>query len=88
MPRFSKIVRANCEISVSSSDGRTPTRFERNVIANIIDPKINDIIINVVPAFLERGSLNAVMPSEIASTPVTAVVPLANAFNIKNAVMG
>ena len=43
---------------------------------------------SVAPAFLLRGSLKAVIPLDIASTPVTAVVPLANAFRIKKNVIG
>ena len=48
---------------------------------------MRDIQIRVMPAFLLRGSLNAVMPLEIASTPVNAVVPLAKACRIRNGVM-
>jgi len=44
------------------------------------------IQISVMPAFRERGSLNAVMPSLIASMPVSAVHPLENARRIRNAV--
>jgi len=44
---------------------------------------MTDIIINAWPAFFVRGSLNAVIPFEIASTPVKAVVPLAKAFKIR-----
>ena len=51
-------------------------------------PRISAIQINVVPAFLLRGSLKAVMPFEMASTPVRAVVPLAKAFRIKKKVNG
>ena len=38
-----------------------------------------DIQISVMPALRLRGSLKAVMPFEIASTPVSAVVPLEKA---------
>ena len=38
-----------------------------------------DIQIKVMPALRLRGSLKAVMPFEMASTPVRAVVPLAKA---------
>ena len=44
-----------------------------------------DIQISVMPALRLRGSLKAVMPFEIASTPVSAVVPLANACRIRKA---
>ena len=40
----------------------------------------------VMPALRLRGSLNAVMPLEIASTPVRAVVPLENACRSRNSV--
>ena len=40
--------------------------------------------INVMPALRLLGSLKAVMPLEMASTPVSAVVPLANACRIRN----
>ena len=36
---------------------------------------MTDIQISVMPALRLRGSLNAGMPFEIASTPVSAVVP-------------
>jgi hypothetical protein len=45
-------------------------------------------MIRVMPAFLLRGSLNAVMPLEMASTPVRAVVPLEKAFRIRKMVTG
>ena len=48
------------------------------------EPRINAIQIKVVPALRLRGSLNAVIPFEIASTPVSAVVPLAKALKIRN----
>ncbi len=40
---------------------------------------MTDIQIKVMPALRLRGSLKAVMPLEMASTPVSAVVPFANA---------
>ncbi len=44
---------------------------------------MSDIQIRVMPAFLLRGSLKAVMPFEMASTPVRAVVPLEKACSSK-----
>jgi hypothetical protein len=41
------------------------------------------MIVSVVAAFLDCGYLNAAVPSAIASTPVRAVVPAANAFRIR-----
>ena len=46
-------------------------------------PRIPDIHRSVIPALRLRGSLNAGMPFEIASTPVSAVVPLENAWRIR-----
>jgi len=48
------------------------------------EPRMLDIHISVTPAFLLRGSLKAGIPLEIASTPVTAVVPLENACSSRN----
>ena len=42
------------------------------------------IHIRVMPALRLRGSLKAGMPFEIASTPVTAVVPLEKAWSSRN----
>ena len=42
-----------------------------------------DIQSSVIPALRLRGSLNAGMPFEIASTPVRAVVPLEKACRIE-----
>ncbi len=42
------------------------------------------IHIRVMPALRLRGSLNDMVPLEMASTPVNAVVPLENACKIKN----
>lgn len=46
------------------------------------------IAINVCAALRLRGSLKAVMPLEIASTPVSAVQPLANALSSRKIVNG
>ena len=51
-------------------------------------PRMADIQIRVMPALRLRGSLKAVMPLEMASTPVRAVVPLAKARRIRNSVSG
>ncbi len=47
-------------------------------------PRIADIQIKVMPALRLLGSRKAGMPLEIASTPVSAVVPLENARKIRN----
>ena len=43
-------------------------------------PRMADIQIRVMPALRLFGARKAVMPLEMASTPVRAVVPLANAL--------
>ena len=47
------------------------------------EPRISDIQMRVIPALRLRGSRKAVMPFEIASTPVRAVVPLEKACRIR-----
>jgi hypothetical protein len=50
-------------------------------------PRIRASQVRVMAAFRLRGSLKAVIPLEIASTPVRAVVPLENACRIRNKVI-
>ena len=72
---------------VSSSE-KTPLIWPvMNEIPRNSVPRIAAIEIRVRPAFRLRGSLKAVMPLEIASTPVNAVVPLEKACSSKNGVM-
>ncbi len=78
-----KMVRPIWEMIVSSSDGIAPICRARKVIPSSKEPRIADIITRVCPAVLLRGSLKAVIPSEMASIPVTADVPLENALKIK-----
>ncbi len=47
---------------------------------------MHDIQMRVMPALWLRGSLNAGMPLEMASTPVRAVVPLAKAWRSRKSV--
>ena len=47
-------------------------------------PRMPAIHRSVIPALRLRGSLKAGMPFEIASTPVTAVVPLEKAWSSRN----
>ena len=49
--------------------------------------RMKPIQIKVIPAFLLRGSLKAVMPLEMASMPVSAAVPLEKACRIRNGVI-
>jgi hypothetical protein len=46
-------------------------------------PKIADIHSSVMPALRLRGSRKAVVPFEIASTPVSAVVPFEKACSTR-----
>ena len=48
------------------------------------EPRISDIHTSVMPALRLRGALKAVMPLEMASTPVSAAVPLEKACRIRN----
>ena len=47
-------------------------------------PRITAIHISVIDAFFDSGFLNAGMPFEIASTPVSAAQPDANARRMRN----
>lgn len=51
-------------------------------------PRITAIAASVSPAFRDSGALNAGTPSAIASTPVSAVHPEANARSSRNSVIG
>src|SRR5512143_2177849 len=81
------MVRDNCEMIVSCSEKTPWTLPVRNEMPRKREPRISDIQIRVTPAFLLRGSLKAVMPLEIASTPVRALVPLAKACSNRKGVM-
>ena len=74
-------------MTVSISDGIAPMRLVRKVMLEKSEPRISAIQIKVMPAFRLRGSLKAVMPLEIASTPVRAAVPLEKACKIRNGVI-
>src|SRR3990172_4376577 len=61
-----------------------PIRPARNVIPINSVARTADIQARVTPALWLLGSLKAVMPFEIASTPVSAVVPLEKAWRMRN----
>ena len=85
-----KIVRASWEITVSCIffAGDHVHRFAITVIPmNITPSKARSWRSGCCAAFLLRGCLKAMMPLEIASTPVSAVQPLANALSSKKIVM-
>ena len=48
------------------------------------EPRMQDIHRSVIPALRLRGSRKAVIPLEMASTPVRAEVPLEKARRIRN----
>ena len=77
-------VRANCEMTVSWSEGTACIWPARKVMARNRLPRMPDIHIRVMPALWLRGSLKAVMPFEMASMPVSAAVPLEKACRIRN----
>ena len=87
MPCPSNTVRAICEMTVSVSEGTAPISRARKEMPMNSEPRINAIQIRVIPALRLRGSLKAVIPLEIASTPVSAAVPLEKACNRRNAVI-
>ncbi len=84
IPRPSNTARASWEITVSCSEGTAPIGPARKLMPRNSEPRMPDIHIRVTPAFRLRGSLKAGMPFEMASTPVTAVVPLENACSSRN----
>src|SRR5574340_215599 len=80
------MVRAICEMTVSISEGTARIWADRKETPRNRVAKMLDIHIKVMPAFLARGSLKAVMPLEIASMPVRAEVPLENACSSSHGV--
>ena len=81
------MVRDNCEMTVSFSEKTAAMWPVRKEMPRKRQPRMIDIQIKVTPALRLRGSLKAVMPLEIASTPVRADVPLAKACSSRNGVM-
>ena len=75
-------------MTVSASEGTAPIWAARKVMPSNSEPRMTDIQISVMPALRLRGSLKAVMPLEIASTPVSAVVPLEKARRIRKSESG
>ena len=59
----------------------------RKVIDRNTLPRMTAMRTSVMPALRLRGSLKAVVPFEMASTPVRAVVPLENAWSNRNGVI-
>src|SRR6185503_854424 len=73
-PQPSKAARASCEITVSCSEGTAAIGPARKLMPRNSEARIDAIQMRVMPALRLRGSLNAVIPFENASTPVSAVV--------------
>ena len=91
VPRYSKpwppnTVRASCEMTVSASEGMAPMGRTRKLMPRKRLPRMPDIHKRVMAAFRLRGSRKAVMPLEMASTPVRAAVPLEKARRIRKGV--
>ena len=59
-------------------------RTARKLMPRNITPKIRLMTTRVMRAFCTAGGLKAVMPLEMASTPVSAVLPLEKARKIRN----
>src|SRR5437867_3345413 len=74
---------ATWEITVLDSVGATFSLAVRYESPRNITPRVEPIHIKVVRAFFHSGRLKAGTPLEIASTPVTAAPPEANALRIK-----
>ena len=79
-----KIARPTSEMTVLVSLGVTCSFIARNESPRNITPSRLPIHISVVRAFSHSGGLKAGTPLEIASTPVTAAPPDANACRIRN----
>jgi hypothetical protein len=79
--------RPTSEMTVFVSVGTTWSRYARNDSPRNITPSRLPIHIRVVRAFFHSGGLNAGTPLEIASTPVTAAPPDANACRIRKMLM-
>ena len=71
---------------LSSATGTTCSREARNDTARNDDPRIRPIQTRVIWALRHSGLRNAGTPFEIASTPVTAAPPDANARSKMNTV--
>jgi hypothetical protein len=79
-----KTERPTWEITVLVSVGTTLSRIAMNDRPRNIVPSSPPIHIRVVRAFRHSGGLNAGTPLEMASTPVTAAPPDANACRTTN----
>ena len=66
-------------MTVSFSEGRAPMGQARKLMPRNKVARIKAIQSKVTPALRLRGARKAVTPFEMASTPVRAVVPFANA---------
>src|SRR5450432_3362509 len=85
-----KTVWASCPITVGLpfAEGSIPNERARIVIPINREPRITAIQVKVIAALRGSGFLNAGIPLEIASTPVIAEQPAANALRIRKMVSG
>ncbi len=74
-----KVARPTCESTDSVADGRAPAVVARKEMPRKTKPRITAIITIVAWAFFHSGGLNAGVPFEMASVPVIALQPSANA---------
>ena len=74
-----KVARPTWESTDSVADGRAPAVVARKEIPRKTKPRITAIITIVAWAFFHSGGLNAGVPFEMASVPVIALHPSANA---------
>ncbi len=77
------MVRASCDSTVSLSLGLIWSWVARNVMPENMLIAVTAIIASVARALSASGGLNAGTPSDMASTPVSAVQPWVNARNIR-----
>ncbi len=75
--------RPSCEMTVSVQENCAPTWMLRKVIPRNMTARMELIQMRVMPAFRLCGSLKAVIPFEMASTPVSAVQPLEKARRMR-----
>ena len=88
MTPLSNSRRAICDTTVSVSRGTTPSWFDSTVMPTNIVARMNAIQPSVMAAFRDSGGRKAGMPLEIASIPVKAVHPEANARSPRNHASG
>ena len=79
MGPWPNVARPTCERTDSAWDGTAPAARARNEMPRKTKPRIVAIATIVLWAFFHSGGLNAGVPFEMASVPVIALQPSANA---------